>query len=91
MTLGIASRVTFAFILSLCALVQVRFDGPEWESVSKEATDFLSQLLDRDYNSRLTASDALQHPWIAKFCGGDECAAPENLVQRPPATSEQLL
>lgn len=70
-------------------LAQVRFDGPEWESVSEEATDFLSKLLDRDYNSRLTASDALQHPWIAKFCRGDERAAPENLVQRQPAPSEQ--
>ena len=67
------------------------YDGPDWESTSEEAKDFLSKLLDRDYNSRLTAADALQHPWIAKFCGGEECVAPENLVQQPPATSEQPL
>ena len=72
-------------------VVQVRFDGPLWAKVSEEGKDFLSKLLDRDYNSRLSAADALQHPWIAKFCGGDVCSADENIVQLPPITSEQFL
>ncbi len=72
-------------------MVQVRFDGPEWAMVSEEGKDFLSKLLDRDYNSRLTAADALQHPWVAKFCGGDVCAADENTVQLPATASEQFL
>ena len=47
----------------------IRFDGPRWEGVSAEAIDFVNRLLDRDYNTRLTAEQALQHPWIADlFC-----------------------
>ena len=47
----------------------IRFDGPRWERISAEAADFVNRLLDRDYNTRLTAEQALQHPWIADlFC-----------------------
>ena len=50
----------------------IRFDGPSWEGVSPEAVDFVNRLLDRDYNTRLTAEQALQHPWIADLFGGSE-------------------
>lgn len=47
----------------------ISFEGPEWGAISAEAADFVSRLLDRDYNTRLTAEQALQHPWIADlFC-----------------------
>ena len=71
--------------------IQVCYDGPEWKAVSDEAKDFLSKLLDRDYNTRMTAAEGLQHPWIAKFCGGDVCLAAENDVQLPPATPQESL
>ena len=72
-------------------LLQISFAGPDWEAASEEVKDFLSKLLDRDYNSRLTASEALQHPWIAMFCSGDVCAAPNNIVPRLPGTSQESL
>ena len=47
----------------------IRFDGAPWEGISAEAVDFVNRLLDRDYNTRMTAEQALQHPWIADlFC-----------------------
>lgn len=71
--------------------IQVCYDGPEWEAVSDEAKDFLAKLLDRDCNTRMTAAEGLQHPWIAKFCGGDVCLAAETDVQLPPATPQGSL
>lgn len=37
----------------------ILFDGPEWEGISEEAIDFVHKLLDRDYNSRMTAEQVL--------------------------------
>ena len=37
-----------------------------WHSISEEAKDLVSKLMDRDVNTRLTAVEALAHPWIAK-------------------------
>lgn len=42
----------------------ILFDGPEWEGISEDAIDFVHKLLDRDYNTRMTAEQALQHAWI---------------------------
>lgn len=33
----------------------IKFDGPHWQSLSSNAIDFVDRLLDRDFNSRMTA------------------------------------
>eukprot|EP00347_Sterkiella_histriomuscorum_P023654 403333852 len=38
----------------------------DWESISKEAKDFVSQCLVLDTTKRLTAEMAINHPWLQK-------------------------
>ena len=38
--------------------------GPEWDGVSDQAKDFVKQLMMYNPNDRLSAEDALVHPWI---------------------------
>eukprot|EP00270_Netrium_digitus_P007192 TRINITY_DN2095_c0_g1_i2.p1 TRINITY_DN2095_c0_g1~~TRINITY_DN2095_c0_g1_i2.p1 ORF type:complete len:324 (+),score=26.05 TRINITY_DN2095_c0_g1_i2:115-1086(+) len=45
---------------------QVSFDAAHWNGVSLEAADFISSMLNRDPGERMTAADALQHPFILK-------------------------
>ena len=59
----------------------MRFDGQEWAGISAEARNFVSRLLDRDYNSRMSAEQALAHPWIAQHCGEGGCSVPPELVR----------
>ncbi|XP_078447880.1 CDPK-related kinase 3 isoform X2 [Wolffia australiana] len=40
------------------------FDDSPWPSVSPEARDFVKRLLNKDYRKRLTAAQALTHPWL---------------------------
>lgn len=42
----------------------LEFSGKAWDDVSSELKDLIRGLLDVDYNTRLTAKLALQHPWI---------------------------
>ncbi|KAJ0610885.1 putative protein kinase CAMK-CDPK family [Helianthus annuus] len=43
------------------------FDEAPWPSLSTEAVDFVKRLLNKDYRKRLTASQALSHPWLANY------------------------
>lgn len=52
--------------LHLVRFGPLEFPSPEWDSISVEAIDFVTLLLDRDPLSRPTAAEAMQHPWIAK-------------------------
>ena len=40
------------------------FKAAIWDKVSAEAKDLITKLLQKDVNKRLSALDALQHPWI---------------------------
>ncbi|XP_075654595.1 CDPK-related kinase 5 [Castanea sativa] len=40
------------------------FDEPPWPSLSAEAKDFVKRLLNKDPRKRMTAAQALCHPWI---------------------------
>jgi len=40
------------------------FDDPVWDTISDNATDLIRHLLTTDAEARLTAAQALEHPWI---------------------------
>ncbi|CAJ1929743.1 unnamed protein product [Sphenostylis stenocarpa] len=40
------------------------FEEPPWPSLSDEATDFVMRLLNKDPRKRMSAAQALSHPWI---------------------------
>mmetsp|Transcript_22074 Transcript_22074/g.22262 ORF Transcript_22074/g.22262 Transcript_22074/m.22262 type:complete len:370 (-) Transcript_22074:389-1498(-) len=42
------------------------FEGDCWKSVSDEAKDLISRLLTLDVTKRLTANEAINHPWTQK-------------------------
>mmetsp|Transcript_7297 Transcript_7297/g.10327 ORF Transcript_7297/g.10327 Transcript_7297/m.10327 type:complete len:565 (-) Transcript_7297:188-1882(-) len=42
------------------------FDNPIWKSISDEAKDFVSSLIEMDPKKRLTAQQALNHKWQSK-------------------------
>ncbi|XP_077234200.1 CDPK-related kinase 3-like [Tasmannia lanceolata] len=45
------------------------FDDSPWPAVSPEAKDFVKRLLNKDYRKRMTAAQALGHPWLRdKHC-----------------------
>ncbi|KAL3846090.1 hypothetical protein ACJIZ3_003493 [Penstemon smallii] len=51
------------------------YDAP-WPSVSPEAKDFVKRLLIRDHRKRMTAAQALTHPWLR----GLNCEVPLDLM-----------
>ncbi|KAG5185335.1 calcium-dependent protein kinase [Tribonema minus] len=52
------------------------FPSPEWDSVSADAKDFICSLLRMDPTERLTAPQALDHPWFEKAEEAADSAAP---------------
>ncbi|KAK4284664.1 hypothetical protein QN277_001464 [Acacia crassicarpa] len=43
------------------------FDEPPWPSLSSEAKDFVKRMLNKDPRKRISAAQALSHPWIRNF------------------------
>eukprot|EP00124_Ichthyophonus_hoferi_P000297 Ihof_evm23s10 gene=Ihof_evmTU23s10 len=53
-------------------IVRGRFEflSPYWDSVSDEAKDLVTRLLSVNPETRFTATEALQHPWMEPITGG---------------------
>lgn len=51
-----------------CAVLRAEpsFDDAPWPSISPEAKDFVKRLLNKDLRKRMSAAQALSHPWL---CG----------------------
>lgn len=73
--------------LHLVRCAELDFPSPEWDNISAEAKDFVSQLLNRDSILRPTADVALHHPWIAKHV--PEPGIPKPVAFKSRGTSER--
>eukprot|EP00397_Hematodinium_sp_SG-2012_P012328 GEMP01012496.1.p1 GENE.GEMP01012496.1~~GEMP01012496.1.p1 ORF type:complete len:683 (+),score=143.73 GEMP01012496.1:258-2306(+) len=54
-----------AAVLRLIEVGRFSLSGPLWEPVSDDAKHFIQSMLKVDPSERLTAADALLHPWIS--------------------------
>mmetsp|Transcript_3900 Transcript_3900/g.8583 ORF Transcript_3900/g.8583 Transcript_3900/m.8583 type:complete len:404 (-) Transcript_3900:58-1269(-) len=52
------------------SVLRGRYNFPvdEWKNISSEAMDFIQCMLQMDPRMRMTAEQALNHPWIVKHC-----------------------
>ena len=49
-----------------------RFHSSEWSNTSRESRDFVRNLLAMDPRARMTAREAMEHPWILRHVVGVE-------------------
>ena len=45
------------------------FDLPIWNKISSEAKDLITRMLNPNFGERITASEALNHPWFKSIIG----------------------
>ena len=53
-------------LLNQIRTMKIEFKGKQWENVSEAAKDLCFKLLERDVATRLSAEQALQHPWLSQ-------------------------
>uniref|UniRef100_A0A3Q1F5E3 Serine/threonine-protein kinase H1-like n=1 Tax=Acanthochromis polyacanthus TaxID=80966 RepID=A0A3Q1F5E3_9TELE len=72
------------------------FHGNPWPSVSALAKDFIARLLLSDPATRLTADQAVRHPWVVTMAAGSSMtnlhrSISQNLLQRASRSSSRCL
>jgi calcium-dependent protein kinase len=45
---------------------EVPYHQKHWEQISPEAVDFIQKLLNKDQHKRMTAKEAISHPWLTQ-------------------------
>ena len=73
---------------------RIRFPERAWASKSQEARSFVNSLLNLDPDRRLTAAEALSHPWIRANSAPltrDPCADTKNKTRDYPAAILEAL
>lgn len=52
------------------------FPSPEWDKISTEAKDFITQLLQKDPTARMSASESIRHRWFEPAPGEEPAEKP---------------
>lgn len=48
----------------MISYTHIQYPSPEWDTVTPDAKNLINQMLTVNPAKRVTASDALKHPWI---------------------------
>lgn len=64
----------------LCVIRQYSFEPPDWTNVSEEAKDLVRRMLTYDSSRRISAEEALAHPWIVKFSAQKDADMSKNAL-----------
>ena len=78
-----ARRRCFQFIM--CSFFLFQFPSPEWDTVTPEAKNLINQMLTINPAKRITADQALKHPWVCVsvfLCYGAICGLPQTDIAR---------
>ena len=70
-------------VMSAILSGDISFEGEEWKGISAEAVDLCRAMLDRDYNTRITAAQTLAHPWLQEHCQSEEECVVVNDIELP--------
>jgi serine/threonine protein kinase len=60
---------------------QYWYPSREWQGVSFDAKDFIDRLLQVDPRNRMTAEEALSHPWIVQHNSKDQSTLSSNIFE----------
>ncbi len=60
---------------------EFKFYSPKWGSVSNTAKSFINALLTKDPKKRLSAADALKHPWLNEYYPTSKHHASQEMLQ----------
>ena len=62
------------------------FPSGDWSRKSRESRDFIRRLLQKDPRRRMTAREAMDHPWILRHHAG-VCSTAEDATTSPTSTT----
>ncbi|TDH72754.1 hypothetical protein CCR75_000744 [Bremia lactucae] len=51
-------------LIQMNKLVEYEFEEPEWASISEEAKDMITRMMEKDPYKRITPKEVLQHPFL---------------------------
>lgn len=60
----------------------IELKGKPWDDISEQAKDLIMKLLERDPAKRLSAKQALQHPWVSKKGVAPSKGLEDSIIQR---------
>lgn len=56
--------LSFIYFRLLFIFFSLKYPSPEWDTVTPEAKNLINQMLTVNPFKRITAAEALKHPWI---------------------------
>ncbi|KAI9893099.1 MAG: hypothetical protein M1814_000646 [Vezdaea aestivalis] len=68
---------SFTDLVDECSKGKIVFHERYWKDVSRDAKDFIGQLLQPDQNDRMTSTEALNHVWLSGTTATDHNLLPE--------------
>jgi calcium-dependent protein kinase len=68
-------------VLENIRLCRYSLKGQKWKNISSKGKDFVSKLLVVDPKQRMTAAEALNHPWITEVGSHPEVEVPRDVLE----------